>query len=155
MTECPLHHKLIVDSKGNGHPGNCCDVFHCEMAEETLKHIDKWSNTDQELATDLTLELDMDKPNKDKALKIGTLKAMMRAKLPSIINSPIIEGYQGAPSICTFDKRLFQEGETWHNDPCQVCFCNKGVALCKHMECPKISRNFFLIYCFILKKKIL
>lgn len=48
--------------------------------------------------------------------------------------------YQPIFTCTNEDGRLFNEGETWHNNPCQICSCSKGVSFCKNIECPKIPR---------------
>lgn len=42
---------------------------------------------------------------------------------------------------CTHDGRTYEDGAEWNQEPCMSCSCNGGVALCKRMQCPKMSRD--------------
>jgi hypothetical protein len=42
---------------------------------------------------------------------------------------------------CTYEGRVYENGQQWHQDPCQMCICSGGVALCKRMQCPAVARE--------------
>lgn len=40
-------------------------------------------------------------------------------------------------SGCTYDDRVYAEGEVWHPEVCKICQCSNGEATCKDEVCPE------------------
>lgn len=40
---------------------------------------------------------------------------------------------------CTVDGQTFQQDQMWRPEPCRVCVCQEGVAVCQQVQCEPLS----------------
>lgn len=40
---------------------------------------------------------------------------------------------------CTVDEQVYQHNDIWKPEPCRVCVCDDGVAICDEVQCELVA----------------
>uniref|UniRef100_A0A0N4Z8T3 Cysteine-rich motor neuron 1 protein n=1 Tax=Parastrongyloides trichosuri TaxID=131310 RepID=A0A0N4Z8T3_PARTI len=155
---CPSNQTLVIDMKGDGTPGKCCDKFHCinetiknYYNEKGFKKYDYIKYNKGECQYNSKLYKEGEKWYENSCKNCECKNGVVLCKNMDCDKPPNDCGWVGVTNgeccpIClgckTDDGKYFEKNETWKKDDCTTCACGvDGKNYCQTTTCLKQCDN--------------